>query len=177
MNPTGQPAPGSPAARGPLAYLECLERSWTPEPAAAEPLSVPLPPELELQALWLDGQFGDRFKTTDGRDLRILQFGEWNRSAGPDFLHCAIELDGKPVAGPIELDLHPSDWEAHGHSTSKAFREVVLHVVFRSEQAESFARNCDHRQIPRVLVPPAVVITALELPQRRCTMSEERASL
>ena len=51
-----------------------------------------------------DGQFGDQFITDDGRAVRIVQFGEWNRSAGPDFLHCAIEIDGEAHSGPIEID-------------------------------------------------------------------------
>ena len=61
----------------------------------AESPPPPLPGELEVQALWFDGQFGGQFITDDGRTVRIVQFGEWNRTAGPDFLHCAVEIDGE----------------------------------------------------------------------------------
>jgi len=162
VNPCGQPR---------STYPDLLGRVWHSATAAAEPAPHPLPGELHLQALWFDGQFGDQFTTADGRPVRIVQFGEWNRSAGPDFLHAAVEIDGETQAGPIELDLHPSDWESHGHSTNPAFRDVVLHVVFSAEPNESFARNCDHRQIPRITVPAEQIDAALELPRREVAVA------
>ena len=50
-----------------------------------EPVAVPLPDELQLQALWFAGQMGREFITVDGRAVKIVQFGHWNHSPGPDF--------------------------------------------------------------------------------------------
>jgi hypothetical protein len=154
----------------PRSYDSLLALVWRAT-GAAEPAPLRLPGELELQALWFDGQFGDRFETTAGGPVRIVQFGEWNRGAGPDFIRCAVEIDGVRQAGPIELDIRPADWEAHGHATNPAFREVVLHVVFRGEGPESFARTCEHRHVPRVVVPAERIAEALELPRREVAVA------
>ncbi|NNM28073.1 MAG: DUF2851 family protein, partial [Akkermansiaceae bacterium] len=124
----------------------------------------PLPKELELQALWFAGAFGRDFVTAAGRKVRIVQFGEWNHAAGPDFLHAAIDLDGTIHTGPLEIDTHPGDWEAHGHATNPAFNEVILHVVFAPGSKTHFSRSHDGRDIPAVLVPPELLDDALGRP-------------
>ena len=123
-----------------------------------------LPSELEMQALWFAGAMGRDFIDQAGQPVRIIQFGEWNRSAGPDFLHGVVEINGERHAGAIELDTEPADWEQHGHGADPAFNEVVLHVVFRQSSATSFTRNEEHREVPQVLVPPATVEAALQRP-------------
>jgi len=123
-----------------------------------------LPSELEMQAMWFAGAMGRDFIDHAGRAVRIVQFGEWNRSAGPDFLHGVVEIDGTHHAGAIELDTEPADWEQHGHGADPAFNEVVLHVVFRRSPNTHFTRNEEHREIPQVLVPPAILDAALQRP-------------
>src|SRR5881396_4342799 len=64
------------------------------------------PSELELQARWFAGDFGKHFVSTSGDTIDIVQFGVWNREAGPDFRDAAISLNGmKPIRGCIEIDL------------------------------------------------------------------------
>ena len=155
----------------PSDYAKLLDLVWSPPSHMEEEAPLRLPGELELQALWFDGLFGDEFTTTDFKPVRIVQFGEWNRAAGPDFLHCAAEIDGVRHAGPIELDTHPADWEAHGHATNPAFNKVILHVVFRTGGPESFARTADHRLVPRVVVPPERIVEALDLPRRETAVA------
>ncbi|MGB1130904.1 MAG: DUF2851 family protein [Haloferula sp.] len=123
-----------------------------------------LPPELELQALWFAGVFGRHFHDRSGRTVEVIQFGEWNRSAGPDFLHAVVEIDGEKQVGAIELDTQPSDWEDHGHGADPAFNEVVLHVVFRDAATTSFTRTETHREVPQVLMPGATLEDALQRP-------------
>ncbi len=123
-----------------------------------------LPPELELQSLWFGGGFGREFSTTNGDPVRIVQFGEWNHAAGPDFLHAAIERNGETLTGPLELDPHPADWEAHGHAQNPAFRDVILHVVFSPGRKTHFSRSCDGREIPCVVISPKLLDQALDHP-------------
>ncbi|WP_435895921.1 DUF2851 family protein [Oceaniferula spumae] len=127
-------------------------------------VSKKLPDEMHLQALWFAGQMGREFITVDGRKVRIVQFGHWNHSAGPDFLHAAVEIDGELLSGPLELDHRASDWEAHGHAVNEAFNEVVLHVVFAPDSSDHYTRTADHREVPRVCVPYSVLCEALDLP-------------
>src|SRR5213595_411861 len=85
--------------------------------------------ELELQARWFAGDFGRRFTTTAGDEVEVVQFGTWNREAGPDFSDAAMRLNGGDVTrGSIEFDLADQNWEAHGHATNPAFDQTVLHV-------------------------------------------------
>ena len=50
--------------------------------------------ELELQAHWFAGDFGHEFRTAAGGKARVVQFGVWNREAGPDFAEAAVSFDG-----------------------------------------------------------------------------------
>lgn len=124
----------------------------------------PLPPELELQAIWFAGAFGRDFQTTCGQPVRIIQFGEWNHAAGPDFLHAAIDLGGATRHGPLEIDTHPADWEQHGHAQNPAFDNVILHVAFVPGSKTHFTRGSDGRNIPRLVVPSERVDEALNRP-------------
>jgi hypothetical protein len=96
-----------------------------------------IPSELELQARWFAGDFGREFVSTNGDQIDIVQFGVWNREAGPDFRDSAIRINGgEPIHGCIEIDLLDRSWESHGHATNPAFEATALHVfVERSDRA------------------------------------------
>lgn len=155
-----------------MTYGFLLESIWHPPLAFAEASDQPvLPPELELQALWFGGAFGRDFRTTGGKSVRIVQFGEWNRGAGPDFILTAVEIDGELRTGPLELDPVPGDWEAHGHAENPAFRDVVLHVVFQSDGRRPFTRTSDHREIPQVVISEVQLSDALNRPLREVAIA------
>ena len=78
--------------------------------------------ELDLQARWFAGDFGRSFTGTAGEEIEIVQFGIWNREAGPDFSDAAIRINrGEVQRGSIEFDLVDQNWETHGHATNPAF--------------------------------------------------------
>ena len=114
-------------------------------PGFAEALS-----EMDLQSLWFSGAFGSQFETTDGKLVRLVDFGEWNSGAGPDFAHCAVEIDGVLHKGDIELDPDARDWERHAHGANPAYARVVLHLFMEAPEEKFFTRNSDHRFIPQV---------------------------
>ena len=118
-------------------------------------------PEIELQARWFAGEFGREFRTVDGRAVRVIQFGVWNREAGPDFAEAAIEIDGGgPLRGAIEMDLDARDWERHGHATNAAYEGVVLHLYFQSGGVTAFTRTLSNRSVPQVRLDLATVAGA-----------------
>src|SRR4029077_11025911 len=97
------------------------------------------PDELELQARWFAGDFGKRFRSVDGREIEVVQFGTWNREAGPDFHGAAIRIDGGDAqTGSIEFDVADRSWEAHGHATNPAFEDTVLHVFVNTSERTFF---------------------------------------
>ena len=107
--------------------------------------------ELELQARWFAGEFGREFEGTHGERVRILQFGIWNRAAGPDFTEAAVSVDDQPPQrGSIEIDPDVRDWERHGHAQNPNYENVVLHVFERDGGGIFFSRTASHRRIVQV---------------------------
>src|SRR6202045_287175 len=116
-------------------------------------LFLPLrtPNELELQARWFAGEFGKDFVSTSGDKIDIVQFGTWNREAGPDFCDAAVCVNGsEPLRGCIEIDLVDRNWDSHGHATNPAFEETVLHVFVDKSNREFFTRTKSNRNVPRI---------------------------
>ncbi|WP_411826103.1 DUF2851 family protein [Luteolibacter sp. AS25] len=152
-------------------YSFLLESVWHP-PLSFEEVAAPkLPPELELQAMWYSGAFGRDFRLKDGRGCHITQFGEWNMGAGPDFSHCAIEIDGAHFTGDLEIDSKTSDWVDHGHYVNPAFTNTILHVAFQPTMREMFVATANHRQVPEILITPSQLADALRLPSRDTAIS------
>ncbi|HEX4639909.1 MAG TPA: DUF2851 family protein, partial [Chthoniobacterales bacterium] len=117
-----------------------------------------LPSELELQARWFAGDFGRRFTSVTGDQIEIVQFGIWNREAGPDFSDAAVQINGSaPIRGTIEFDLADRSWETHGHSTNPAFDGAILHVFVEQSDRAFFTRTRSNRNVPQVRVDPAVL--------------------
>ncbi|MDO5449929.1 MAG: DUF2851 family protein [Akkermansia sp.] len=144
-----------------------------PAAAAEEEAEPPHITEMELQALWAAGMLGQGGQTRGHGAVRILDFGTWNRSAGPDFLNAEIELDGVRRRGDIELDPTAQDWENHGHGANPGFNKVVLHVVFREPPAGWYTRNSLHREVPVLSIPAEVWQKATGMPLRRDTADVE----
>ena len=116
-------------------------------------VSPRIPNELELQARWFAGDFGKHFVSTTSDKIDIVQFGTWNREAGPDFRDTAIRINGSdPIRGCIELDVSDRSWEAHGHATNPAFEETVLHVFVEKSGREFFTRTRSNRNVPQVCI-------------------------
>ncbi|HSH38188.1 MAG TPA: DUF2851 family protein, partial [Chthoniobacterales bacterium] len=131
-------------------YREFRERSRVKERALfATPRN---PNELELQARWFAGDFGRRFRSVDGREIEVVQFGTWNRESGPDFEGVAICVDGEVKRGSIEFDLTDRSWESHGHSINPAFDDAVLHVFVNASEHTFFTRTRSNRNVLQVRV-------------------------
>src|SRR5438132_3809751 len=133
-----------------------LARSRVQERALFLPLRIPN--ELELQARWFAGEFGRNFVTTAGDKIDIVQFGTWNREAGPDFRDAAIRVNGsEPLRGCIEIDLVDRNWDLHGHATNPAFEETVLHVFIDKSAREFFTHTKSNRNVHQIRIDPAVL--------------------
>jgi uncharacterized protein DUF2851 len=110
-----------------------------------------VPTELELQARWFAGDFGRNFVTTAGDQLEIIQFGTWNREAGPDFRDAVVRINrGEATRGCIEIDLVDRSWETHGHAANPSFEATVLHLFVERSNREFFTRTLSNRNVPQV---------------------------
>jgi Protein of unknown function (DUF2851) len=121
-------------------------------------VSPPIPSELEVQARWFAGDFGKRFISTAGDQIEVVQFGTWNREAGPDFRDAAVRINGSdPIRGCIEIDLLDRSWETHGHATNPAFGETLLHVFVERSNREFFTRTNSNRNVSQVQIDPSTL--------------------
>ena len=93
--------------------------------------------EAELQAAWRRLPAGSDLEIADGRKATVVFPGVWNLDAGPDFLDAEIALDGKNIAGDVEIHVKTSDWIRHGHNGDPKYDNVVLHAVADDDLADN----------------------------------------
>ena len=76
---------------------------------------------------------GSRLLTVDGEPISVINVGELNRDAGPDFFNVKVKIGGTIWAGNVEIHVAASDWYKHHHDEDPRYDSVVLHVVERSD--------------------------------------------
>ena len=148
-------------------YQAFRESVLSAAPVVREP-DLPEIPELELQAMWFGGEFGRSFIGTGGEEIEIIQFGHWNRSAGPDFTEAAVRVNGETRSGAVEIDLEAASWEEHGHGANPAFDDVALHVFLHPPfRGNFFTRNSQHQSIPQLRLDVSLlsIARARDLPE------------
>lgn len=71
--------------------------------------------------------------TSRNEPVEIISPGFYNSHAGPDFTNVKVRIGSTTWAGSAEIHIRASDWERHGHSTDKAYNNVILHVVYEND--------------------------------------------
>ena len=86
-----------------------------------------------LYYIW-ENRLTDKYlKTEEGEALEVVTSGYRNTDSGPDFLEARIQIGDKLWAGLVESLVKSSDWNRHGHQTDKAYKNVILHVVYEND--------------------------------------------
>ncbi|MEI6644594.1 MAG: DUF2851 family protein [bacterium] len=91
--------------------------------------------ERHLQCLWFDARYRPSFFClANNETVTVLDPGEWNLEAGPDFLNVTVLVQpgGRRIRGDVEVHVHPSDWDSHGHCKDKGYDSVIAHVTWFS---------------------------------------------
>lgn len=93
--------------------------------------------------------------TTDGKKLEIIDVGQHNHDAGPDFFNAKIKMDGQLWVGNVEIHRQSSDWYRHRHDSDAKYNNVVLHVV---EEADMDVKTEAGLTLPQMMltVPPEI---------------------
>ena len=135
-----------------------------------------IPSELELQARWFAGDFGREFVSTNGDQIEIVQFGVWNREAGPDFRDAAIRINGsEPIHGSIEIDLLDRSWESHGHATNNLKAEGASVVICGTEQNKVDAALAELRKTGGSVTGTVADVSDPEAVRRLFAFADEHA--
>jgi len=71
--------------------------------------------------------------TSRNEPVEIISPGFHNSHAGPDFTDVKVRIGSTTWIGSAEIHIRASDWERHGHSTDKAYNNVILHVVYEND--------------------------------------------
>ncbi len=106
-----------------------------------------------LQFIWQYAFLEKReeLKSIEGEKVEIIQQGQRNYDAGPDFLNAKIKVGNTTWAGNVELHLKSSDWIKHQHSNNKAYDNIILHVVYEHDKALDL--NCSTIELKQHIRP------------------------
>lgn len=86
-----------------------------------------------LYYIWENRLIDKDLKTAEGEAVDVVATGYRNTDSGPDFLEAKIQIGDKLWAGHVELHVKSSDWKRHGHQNDKAYKNVILHVVYEND--------------------------------------------
>ena len=86
-----------------------------------------------LYYLWENRLIDKALQTTEGEAVEVVSTGYRNTNSGPDFLEAKIQIGDKLWAGQVEIHVKASDWNRHGHGSDKAYKNVILHVVYEDD--------------------------------------------
>lgn len=101
--------------------------------------------------------------TEQGDKITVLDPGEANSHAGPDFSNARIRIGTASWAGQVEIHIRASDWYRHSHQNDPTYDQVILHVVWSSDRQ---VLTSNGREIP-VLVLKHRVSESLLLEHRK----------
>lgn len=88
-----------------------------------------------LHYIWKFQKFtNNELRLTNNETLVVFDPGFHNQDSGPDFEEARIKIGAIEWVGQVEVHIHSSDWNRHGHSADKAYHNVVLHVVWNNDQ-------------------------------------------
>jgi hypothetical protein len=110
--------------------------------------------EQGLHQLWIRRRFSaERLQTTDGQTVEIINPGEYNCDAGPDFRRAALRTAGKILQGDIEFHLNANDWFTHNHHRDPAYNHVILHVAIAGPDSPEKLIKENGLPVAQILLP------------------------
>ena len=86
-----------------------------------------------LYYLWENRLLSKDLTTVDGSAVFVISVGNRNYDSGPDFHDARIKIGGTLWVGHVEIHVNASDWFRHGHQNDDAYKNVILHVVYRAD--------------------------------------------
>ena len=95
----------------------------------------------------------------------MLDPGELNLHAGPDFFAARIRIDQLLWVGCVEIHHAASEWFAHGHHADPAYSSVILHVV-----------EVDNRQVAGLNgeeLPTCLILVPRTQPEEQAALVEQ----
>ena len=83
--------------------------------------------------IWEDKSYYSDLKTLSGEDVEVLDTGQRNSDAGPDYSEARIKIGGKSFSGSVEIHKYSKDWFNHKHNKDDKYNKVILQIVMYSD--------------------------------------------
>jgi len=132
-------------------------------------------PEDVVHCIWYDRLFAENdLRTHDGRPIRILSPGWWNRSEGPDFRGAQLEIAGRLRTGDVEVHLYHGAWRQHSHHLDERYDDVILEVVLESEPPKTKPVTSAGKTIPCLLLSNYMERDVRELADQLQAVEDDR---
>jgi len=110
--------------------------------------------EQALHQLWAQRRIPAEFlKTIDGKNVEVVNPGEYNRDGGPDFRRATLRMGGKICQGDVELHLDANDWFTHNHHRDPKYNDVILHLALIALASPEKIVKENGLTIPHILLP------------------------
>lgn len=107
--------------------------------------------EAFFQNVWQYKLFGALdLQTTDGEIVEVINQGQHNKDAGPDFFNAQVKIGDTLWAGNVEIHTKSAMWYRHGHDKNHSYDNVILHVVGESDGRPIY--NANGLIIPEVVL-------------------------
>ena len=120
-------------------------------------------PEKLLHFIWRYKCFRQSdLYTLDGDRLRIVDFGQYNHDAGPDFEYAKIYINDVLWIGNVEIHVTEKDWLAHRHDSDPKYDNTILHVVWEESNTDFHIIRSDQTNIPTLQLKSLVPTLFLE---------------
>lgn len=105
-----------------------------------------------------------QLETTNGLPIEIIDVGQLNQNAGPDFFNAKIKIDSTLWVGNVEIHVKASDWFVHNHHLDESYDSTILHVVIQDDKQ---VKRTTGEAIPQLVlsIPPHIYTRFAELKQ------------
>jgi hypothetical protein len=96
--------------------------------------------------------------TVSGNKVKIINPGELNTNAGPDFFNAKVQVGKVTLAGNIEIHIKSSDWLKHKHQEDKAYNSLILHVVYEHDKTinQNKEHNVETLELKKIIEPAII---------------------
>ena len=89
-----------------------------------------------ISRIWEEQKYYSGLLTTDNETVEILNYGNKNQDAGPDYNDARVKIGEVIYSGSIEIHRSLKDWDLHKHKGDNKYNDVILHVVFYRDEFE-----------------------------------------
>lgn len=121
-------------------------------------------PEALVHDLWQQQRFDtENLTTTDDATVSVLNPGEPNTDAGPDFRNAHVRIDDMDWRGHVEIHTTSGGWFEHEHHTDPRYDSVVLHVTLHADMWTGGLLRSDQSPLPEIVLYPRLKTPLREL--------------